>query len=180
MSVPTQINDHAVRARARLTQQWKTSTNILALLDAISEQVQAAEDALYPLLLLTDIDTMTGDALEQIGELVNEPRNGATDADYRVAIRSKIALICGSGTPDNLLDAFERITASVAMYLWEGVAHVGIWGDAATYPAGTTSRMSEAAPGGVLFSSMWEWETIAGESMETIAGDQLYLLAESE
>lgn len=152
MGVPTQITDHADQAKARRLEQFKQVANLEAILDAYSAQVQAYEDATYPMLSLLDIDTMVDDQLDKIGELVNEPRAGATDANYRLAIRAKIAVIVGSGTPDEIIELFETLTGSTLAsidFLEMFPAGFGIYGDAASYPANTLEAIDDSAVGGV-------------------------------
>lgn len=150
MGVPTIISDHADQAKARRLEQFKQSPNLAAILDAFSAQAQDYEDAVHPMLALLDIDTMVDDQLDKIGELVNEPRAGATDANYRLAIRAKIAVIIGSGTPDELIELFDTLTGSTTIdYLELYPAGLGIYGDAASYPANTLEALDDSAVGGV-------------------------------
>ena len=150
MAVPVIITDYAARAKARRLEQFKNATNLAALMDVWSSEVQAYEDAMHPMLALLDIDTMVDDQLDKIGELVNEPRAGASDANYRIAIRAKIAVIVGSGTPDELIATFDALTGSGTIdYLEDYPAGFCIYGDAASYPVGTLQAMDDAAVGGV-------------------------------
>ncbi len=159
MAVPTKITDHATQARARLLDEFKKSPNIIALVNALAQQTQEYEDAVHPLLDLLDIDIATGDNLDKIGELVNERRDGASDANYRIAIRGKIAVIIGSGTPDEVIDLFKSITGSttVALIEWEPAAY-GLYGDAASYPASTIDQLDAASVGGVQVAELARWQ----------------------
>jgi hypothetical protein len=149
MAVPSQITDHAAQARARLGLWFKNSTALHSLTDAFSEQVQDLEDSGVDMLALFDIDAQTGDGLDTIGAVVNEPRAGATDANYRVAIRSKIALIYSSGTPDEIIAVFERLTGSTSIdFIEEYPAAFDIYGDG-SQPAGLVESVDAAAAGGV-------------------------------
>jgi hypothetical protein len=161
MAVPTIITDHDARAKARLLQQYKGKPNLEDFLDALNAQTQDYEDAVHPMLELLDIDTMVDDQLDKIGEIVTEPRNGASDANYRIAIRGKIAVMVGSGTPDEIIALFERITSSTNMFFWEDEdvpATFGIWGDAASYPASTLDQLDNAAPAAVQVSTLVRWQ----------------------
>jgi hypothetical protein len=181
MGVPTQITDHADRAKARRLQQFKQATNLAAFMDAMSSEVQAYEDAVYPMLALLDIDTQVDDQLDKIGELVNEPRNGASDANYRIAIRAKIGVIVGSGTADEIIQLFDDLTGSTTIdYLEDYPAGFCIYGDAASYPSATLQALDDSAVGGVyvcLLTRLLQEGTT--DLITTEASDAIYLRSES-
>lgn len=179
----TQITTHVADARARIIHQFRGLTNYQTILDAIVDQIQDFEDASFDLFDLLDIDVMTGVNLDTIGEIVGEARQGKTDANYRIAIRQAISTRYGSGTPDELITLFQYLTGSTLGdidYYPDYPAGYGIYGDAASYPAGTFDSMERASPAGVyvaLFSRL----TKEGSSdlITTEGGDAIYLRSES-
>lgn len=85
------ITTHDVDAVARLTQKRKSGANNLILLGAITEQVQACEDAWYQLHTELELGNAIGEQLDVIGKIVGQVRNGASDADYERRLRARIA-----------------------------------------------------------------------------------------
>lgn len=181
MPVPTQITDHATRAVARLLLHLKDASNLVDMMGVVNGQVQAYEDAIFPMLQLLDIDAMSGDQLDVIGSILFVGRNGASDANYRIAIRAKIQLIISNGCPDEIIDAFKALTGSTDTDLLEDdLAGYGIWGDAASYPSSTLTRLAAASVGGVyvaLFTRLRQEGS--ADLITTEASDAIYLRSES-
>lgn len=87
----SQILNHAAQAVVRLAAQFVEAPLIKGMVTAIGNEVQAIEDGVYLLLKTRDIANATGDALDQIGKLVNAPLRGSkTVARYRDRIRAQI------------------------------------------------------------------------------------------
>lgn len=145
----TPITTHAADARARLLQQFKDKPRIQALLDAINVEVQRYEDEVMDLSDVLDIDAMGGVNLDHIGDIVGQPREGRSDADYRTAIREKIARNVSSGTPDQVIQAFRGITGATSIdYDEDYPAGYVIYGDG-SQPASLVDSMKAASPAGV-------------------------------
>jgi hypothetical protein len=181
--VVTKITTHSADALARLLQQLKGKDNIAALLNAINAQVQQFENDTMSLSDLLDIDLMGGVNLDNIGDIVTQPREGRSDADYRQAIRDKISRNAGSGTPDQLIEIFRILTGSTlsSIDLLEYFpAGYGIYGDAATYPSNILESM-DAATGAAIYVGIYERLTKEGSSdlITTEAGDAIYVAISS-
>ena len=87
----------------RLLDQFKGSPNLLALATSYLEQVQALEDAAWPLLAERGIDNMTGDRLDGLGEIVGHSRGGRSDAVYRLALKGELAVLQSEGTAEEMI-----------------------------------------------------------------------------
>ncbi len=141
---------------ARMPSQFRDKPRIRALIQALALGVQCLEDDMFGVLISTPLDVATGDALNQWGALVGEPRGGLTDEDYRVFIDARVLVNISEGTPDELIEIFRRITAPQISirYVQLPKATFGIWvfRDA---PMGdnrarrVASMMRDAKPGGV-------------------------------
>lgn len=104
-------SDHVAEALDRLVEQWR-KPNIQALVAAVVGPCQALEDALQDLLTLRSPLTATDNALDVIGRLVGQPRNGVTDDDeYRRYVLGRISTNRSRGTYEELI----RITRLVAL-----------------------------------------------------------------
>ena len=177
----TKITTLAVDAINRLIAQFKDKPKLEAFLNAVSNELQAFENASFELNSLLDIDTMEGAQLDGIGTIVVEPRQGKSDAEYRVALRQKIAANAGSGEPESVIETFLLVTGStVATYMEDYPAGFGIYGDAASYPSGSLEAVRDASPAGVYltFFSRLQKEG-SSDLILTEAGDEIWLRSPS-
>jgi hypothetical protein len=87
----SKIADHEAEMLDRLPQQDKGKANTAKLYGAIAPQFQDLEDALFDLLTLRTVETATGNALDVLGRIVGQPRDGLSDDDYRRFVRARIA-----------------------------------------------------------------------------------------
>ena len=93
---------HVDSGLALLPSQFQGKPRLAAVLSSWLGQAQDIEDALWQLLTLT-IDTSTGDALDQTGELLGQTRMGLTDVLFRVALHATAKAIRASGVGDELV-----------------------------------------------------------------------------
>ncbi len=177
----TPITTHAADALARLLQQFKDKARIEALLNAINVEVQRFEDEVMDLSDVLDIDVMGGVNLDNIGDIVDQAREGRSDSDYRQAIREKIFRNVSSGTADQIITIFKNLTGSTVVdYLEDYPAGFCIYGDAASYPNGTLGAIDASAPAGVyvcLLTRLLQEGT--SDLITTEAGDAIYLRSQS-
>ncbi len=90
MALPKVI-DHAARAVARLIQRFKNMPLMTGMIGAIGDEVQAAENGLYSLLGVRDIDAAEGVVLDKLGLLLGAPVRGPkNDASYRPILKTQV------------------------------------------------------------------------------------------
>lgn len=121
----TQITDHAQRAVDRLHAQHKGKANLELLVRTLATPTQEIENQLFLVWVAKRIDTATGIELDAVGSLVNEPRDGRTDSDYRRILR---AVIRANRSKARILDVIETarlvLTSSpTSQLLVESVPH---------------------------------------------------------
>lgn len=148
--MPTPITTHVQDALAQLPAQLLGKPRIEAVLAAILTEVQALEDVFQSLLSERTLAQATGAALDQIGRLVGEPRNGRPDAEYRLYIRLRIHRNVSRGEAERLIRVVRDLTSSTAVELDEsspGVVQITFDGQA--LPAGLKTAMEDVAPVGV-------------------------------
>lgn len=97
------IADHADRAIARIRTPWR-GPRFKALVGALAAGVQLHEDICIDLLEGTTLEYATGHALDQWGELVNEPRLGLSDNEYRPFIQARMLVNRCTGTTEEMLE----------------------------------------------------------------------------
>ena len=124
MSLPTPegdlvyIPDHKEVAVGNLLQQFQRKPRIKALVEALAFGVQTQEDEAFGLLISTTLDASSGDSLDQWGALVGESRGGLPDTDYRVMIEARILANNSTGTTDELLTIWQKITAPQTSFIF--------------------------------------------------------------
>jgi vacuolar-type H+-ATPase subunit E/Vma4 len=132
----TKAADHAVRALARLAQQFKAKPRLQAVLDNLNAQTQALEDALWQLYSERLLETAVGAQLDNLGRILDQARESATDDEYRVRLRARMIARRSSGTTSEVLAVFRVLLPDAALTLTSG------------YPAGFDLEL-----GGVAITS---------------------------
>lgn len=106
-----EVLDHRALHAARVTERFKGKTKFLALLDAFAKQAQEVEDAYQQLYTLRNIALGTGDTLDQIGDVIGQPRNGLSDNDYKPYLYARVATNNSQGLVDDLIRIVRAIAA---------------------------------------------------------------------
>lgn len=106
----TKKTTHVTEALANLIEQFKDKENLRDLIEIYVNQLQLLENTLDDVLKLTDeIDAAFGQQLDNLGQIVGEERFGRTDAQYRLAIKTRILINLSSGTSEELIAIVETI-----------------------------------------------------------------------
>ena len=96
-------------ARGWLAGQFADATRLQALTAALAEPVKDVDDIAIALQTWRDLDTATGVALDQVGQIINQPRYGGgypvgeSDADYRPKLKAAILRNRSNGTAAQLV-----------------------------------------------------------------------------
>lgn len=113
----TEITDHALRALARVLQQFRPETSgMSAILNALNVQTQELETSGMALLTERYIDTAVGAQLDQIGNVLLEFRQGESDADYTERLKAKIRVLRSSGSATDLILIYKLILPDNDIY----------------------------------------------------------------
>lgn len=98
------IGDHANQGVDLLIQQYRDKPRIEAWLRSYLDRYQNAENAI--LAIYENAYSLTsgkGDALDLVGRIVRETRNGRSDGNYRLALRVRILINRSNGTIPELI-----------------------------------------------------------------------------
>jgi hypothetical protein len=106
------VTAHVDEALANLLEQFKGKSKLEAALTAYVDQIQDLEDAFYSLLLGRWLDNADTDALDQLGAIVGEARQGRYNEDYRLAIRARILINLCEGSPEQIIQIFVMLAES--------------------------------------------------------------------
>lgn len=112
-------------ATDRLTSMFAESENLQKLVKMFVQELQEVEDALNTLSNSKDIDNISGIWLDYIGKIVNEPRKGREDKDYRPALKLRIAINTANGTHKDVYDIVLAYTKSSKVVLAQGILSWG-------------------------------------------------------
>ena len=106
--------DHSGKMLARLAEEFR-KPRISAILAGEAAQYQALEDAFWQLLVERGVDTAVGNALDVLGRIVGEPRQGALDADYRLRVRARIRVNRSDGTIEDIIEVVRLLIGTVLL-----------------------------------------------------------------
>lgn len=146
------IYDHEDQGINLLISQFKGRYRIEGWLKSVLHQIQDLEDANFEVGLAFLIDTAVDTALDALGVIVGQPRNGMSNDLYRIFIKAKIAVNRSSGTPYDiqtiakLLDTdpgyLEQYPASITVYLSQDLSDLSL-------RASINTIMQQGKPAGV-------------------------------
>ena len=101
--------DYEGTAEQRLLAMW-SKPRIRAVMRALGYGVQVVEDMAFDTIVSTTLANAVGDALDQWGELVGEPRGAASDPEYRQFIQARMLVNRSSGNVEDLLEILDVAT----------------------------------------------------------------------
>lgn len=127
MTIPTLIN-HTQVAIDDLPSQWgdkylvdieSPDTKVQGLVQSLIQPLDEIEQKAFDVKVSYNINTAVGVQLDVIGELLNFPRLGWTDGEYRNLLLNKVSAGNGSGTVDQIQNLLQNLTDFSETDLWE-------------------------------------------------------------
>lgn len=94
------IADTAV---GRLLEQFCEKPRIEAVFRLFAAEVQELESAIWDLMLARCLPNASGKILDDLGQIVDEGRNGLSDGDYKLAIAQRVRILRSNGTIPDIL-----------------------------------------------------------------------------
>jgi hypothetical protein len=147
------ITTHLTDAIGRMLYQFRGFPGIEGLVGMHGQQAQDAENAGFDFISKLPLQTATGAILDRWGAVLDEARNGATDADYRALLFFKISKNIASGTPEELISILQQLMQGDAVELVEdfpAALHMTIINPTnPADPALIFSQMQQMCPAGV-------------------------------
>lgn len=157
MTTPSYIADHDAQALARLLHAFTDKPLMRAAISAQTEEIQNLEDMLVDLLNGRWIDTAEGTILDRWGTVLNEPRFGLSDADYRIQLYAKIGQNTSEGTAEDMISIYKILTRAAYIVYTELEPGEVLMTAVAVDPVGDTDRIVEVLrrtkPAGVAIQS---------------------------
>ncbi len=105
----TQILDRVARTTSGVMEQFKGQPNSEAIMASYGVQFQEIENMFWQLYMLQALANAEGEQLDQLGILVDEPRSGKNDDNYRAAIYGRIALNRSHGRIEDIIFAMTSL-----------------------------------------------------------------------
>ena len=136
----------------RLTDAFRGRTNIEGIVSALGASLQNLETCVFDFYTKRRLDTATNDALDKLGALVGQTRDGLPDADYREAIRLRIAINKSDGRAVDIVNITNMLLTQVGAsggYLEGEEASFQIEALNATAITTVLRMLGEARPAGV-------------------------------
>lgn len=157
-----------------LPAQHREDTVWASLMDALTGESQAQEDALYALWQArADLDQATDDRLDGWGALVGAPRDGLSDDDYRGIIRARLQVLRSEGTPNDVIGVLSAMVPGGVLY-WEAPpACFSVQYDGTTWVGDHTAGerlatyIRDARPAGVAIGQIVERDPASGFTFGT-------------
>jgi hypothetical protein len=110
------IPDHVERGLANVLSQFRLATKLRAIIAAILEEVQIAEDTLADLAVGLTVDGAQGAQLDLMGALLGERRDALSDLWYRRFLYARAAIRVCQGTPDEVSQIAATLTGAPVAY----------------------------------------------------------------
>jgi len=142
MPFPTVDDNHVTEGAALLTSRYFSAPVIAGLTTALMTRFQLYENAFWSLIegVILANHPMPGgpwSILDQIGSIVDVPRNGMPDAQYVVAIQLEIRVLRSTGHPNDIIEIAqivlppppnENVIAEPVVYCEWPEAAFEVWG----------------------------------------------------
>lgn len=156
MSEIVKVTDVSNKAKERLLEQFKGLEKFPKFVDAFVAGLQDLENTCFDLLEKTSLLDAEGVNLDTWGEILEEKRNGLSDADYRLLLLGKVATNVSQGTPDDIIAVFKILTRATFIDYNEeypaGVFLTAVGAIPITSPAKVKASVKKATAGGVAIN----------------------------
>lgn len=103
--------DYEDIALRRITSVFEEKTGIRALVGNVPKELTSLEETADQVRDERSVDLAVGVQLDKVGAIVDEPRLGRDDDEYRQAIKYRIFANNSKGTPTNLIQGLKALTS---------------------------------------------------------------------
>lgn len=119
MSTPTRDDDHVGEGLAFLTGRFRDKVTLRAFLTAGLRQIQLSEDMMWDVIAAGDLSTPpTGQALDQIADMVGAKRGSFNDAQLLVFTKVFIAARKSGGRAEDLIQLLALVVSGFTYTDW--------------------------------------------------------------
>lgn len=107
------IVDHVDRAIANLISMFDQADDFQSLVAVFVEQVQVLDNLFFSLIVDRMLSSAVGEGLDEYGRLLNEPRQGFIDSEYRDLLRARILTNLAEGEIERIISVLTLLTSAV-------------------------------------------------------------------
>ena len=111
------VSNRVDRAKSFLLAQFRDKPNILAIVEALVEEIQEFENGIIALQDARTLNGSFGVWLDEIGKRNGVSRGSYNDNDYKNAIKLAMSRRYSSGQVDNILRIVELLTNDTEVYM---------------------------------------------------------------
>lgn len=113
-----------------LIQEYKEKPNLKGILEAVGNQCNDIETAIFELIDEYNIDNGSGIQLDIIGKILGLERNGRVDDAYKTLLKIKAEINFSSGTPEAIIKTAQKLyNATDVQIRFVYPAKVQLWQD---------------------------------------------------
>lgn len=95
--IPTLNSRYVIEAKARLLSMYKGRPIIEGMLEAYVKQIQRLENSIWDVINNRHLESNNTSCLDGIGTILQEFRNGRTNAEYRAALKIRLLVLRSQG-----------------------------------------------------------------------------------
>lgn len=119
MAFLDKITNMVDRTKARILAQYRNKQNFEAWQEIHSEFIQELENVYCDMLDLRTVDAGFGKILDEIGEIVVQPRLGFDDDFYRSLLKAKIGENTSQGEIEAIINVTKLLTQATQVHMQE-------------------------------------------------------------
>ena len=117
---------HVAQALGDMLAQDKGKPRAEAFVSVVAARWQAVEDFLWQLATGCNLDDAVGVQLDGLGDILDEPRGGLTDNQYRLFLRAKILVLRSRGRVEQLIQILKVLGYVTIVIRETPPSHLGI------------------------------------------------------
>lgn len=155
MTIDIEHNEsHVAEALADRLFQDKDLPRAEAWATVVGERWQGVEDFAWQVATERDLDNAIGVQLDGLGDILDEPRGGLSDDQYRLFLRAKVLVLKSRGRIEQLIQILEVLGYTDLTITEQPPAHIQVNVCEVVYAHETDRilRLAKAAGVGLLFA----------------------------
>lgn len=138
------ITDELERPLSRLPQQFQDSEVLKDIISIFVEELFELQTVMTDILDTMDIEKAEGYWLDVIGVILDTPRDGATDEEYRVRLNLEVYYNSSTGAAEYITSALRYMTGGESIRLLDtGSANLNATTDGISLDEGTVNELRQ-------------------------------------
>lgn len=166
-------SDYCSIGKENVIGRFRESPIFMGILETVCERANELDGVLWDIYRARDVDLATGSALDQLGKLVGEERNGSVDDVYRLRVKTRIRANLSRGRRDDIKEIAAAVFSDADSIAYQDVypAYFELTASGTSADLDAAASMIEAAAaagvGGLVIAS----SGAASETFRFASGD---------